>query len=728
MGLLSRFAWIKRRVEKVVGLPSCRLSCPAGANVTGYVALVSRGKFKEAVDLIRENNPFPTVCGHVCPRFCEDGCNRSEFDAPLAIGMLERFAADYMLKRKDRSKPVPITEKGKVAIIGSGPAGLSAAFHLRKMGYYVKVLEKSSVPGGMLVSGIPQYRLPAEVLQKDIEHIKGIGVEIETNADVDKQRFEEIRQEYEALFISVGSHQSRKLGVEGEDSQGVVHGVDFLRDVNFGEEVKVGNKVAVIGGGDVAIDAARCALRLGSEVTVLYRRSREEMPARAEEVKEAEEEGVKIAYLAAPTRIIGKNGHVEAMECIRMELGEPDESGRRRPIPIEGSEFMVDVDMVIPAIGQASDLTFLGDSGVEAPGWIVTDDHFMTTQPGIFAGGDVVTGPATVAEAVGMGRKTAISVDRYLRGEPFPEVIEEKRILFEDIPREKLPKKKEERRRTSEIGIERRKKGFDEVRIGLSRKEAVAEAQKCLNWSCGECTSCLGVCPMGSIDEEDFTSDPAECLQCLNCYDICPAGAVNFGGELGLSWGYDYDFSRRELLASVAAGAVWTGLLKTGLAKKKSPYLLRPPGATEDQFLTECVRCGRCLKVCPNSALQMSLFEGGWEGFWTPRIMPRHGYCDYECNACGQVCPSEAIPPLPLEEKQKAVIGIAYVDSEHCIRCFICQKVCPVEAIGEVMVEDANFPQAMPELCIGCGACEYECPVEGESAIRVYAPGTRPAR
>ncbi len=731
VGLISRFAWVKRRVEKVVGLPACRLSCPAGTNVTGYVALVSRGQFKEALELIRETNPLPTVCGHVCPSFCEDGCNRREFDEALSIGELERVAADYMLKRKDSAKPAPVTRKEKVAIIGSGPGGLSAAFHLKKMGYYVKVFEKESVPGGMLAVGIPKYRLPLEVLQKDIDHIKGTGVEIETNAEIDKQRLEEIRQEYDALFISVGSHQSRKLGVEGEDSPAVIHGVDFLRELNLGKEVKVGNKVAVIGGGDVAIDAARCALRLGAEVTIVYRRSREEMPARAEEIKEAEEEGIKITYLAVPTRIIGKNGSIGGMECVRMELGEADESGRRRPIPVEGSEFTIEVDMVIPAIGQSSDLAFLEDKGVEAPRgrWITTDDNFMTTQPGIFAGGDVVTGPATVVEAIGMGRKAAISIDRYLRDEPFPEKVEEKRIEFEDVPPDRLPKKKDESHKPSEIPVEERKRGFDEVRVGLSRKEAIAEAQRCLNWHCCDCNSCPDECPMGCIDEEDHTSDPAECIQCLNCYDACPAGAVSFGGEPGLSWGYDYDFSRRELLASLAAGAVWTGFTKTGLAKQKDPYLLRPPGAGEDdEFLTKCIRCGQCIKVCPNSALQMTLLEGGLEGFWTPRLVPRHGHCDYECNACGQVCPSQAIPPLPLEEKQKAVIGTAYVEIEPCIRCFICRNVCPVEAIGEQMVEDANYPVVDPALCIGCGACEYECPIKGESAIQVYARSAYPGK
>jgi len=729
LGLLSRFAWIKRRVDKVEGLRPCSLDCPAGTNVAGYVALISQGRFKDAVDLIRESNPFPTVCGHVCPHPCENECNRGEIEEPVAIGTLERFATDYMLEHgKNGAKPVPIREKEKVAIIGSGPAGLTAAFHLRKMGYSVKVFEKLPVAGGMLAAGIPKYRLPREVLQKDIDYVRGIGVEIETNAEVDKQRFEDLRKKYDALFISVGSHQSRKLEIVGEDLPGVVHGVDFLRDLNLGKEVKVGNKVAVVGGGDVAIDAARCALRLGAEVTIVYRRSREEMPARAEEVKEAEEEGVKITYLAAPTRIIGKNGHVEGMECIRMELGAPDESGRCRPIPIEGSEFVTDVDMVMPAIGQSSDLTFLEDSGIETQrGWITADAHFMTTQAGIFAGGDAVTGPATVTEAIGMGRKAAIAINGYVRGIPFPEEVGAKRTEVEDFPKEKLPKEREARRKTSVIPIERRKQSFDEVRIGLDREDAIAEAQRCLNWACSECSECTScaraVCPMGCIDGEDFTSDPAECIQCLDCLSPCPVGAIGFGGKLGLSWGYD--FSRRELLASLAAGAVWTGLLKTGLAKKKSPHLLRPPGARENEFLTECVRCGRCIKVCPNSALQMSLFEGGWEGFWTPMLVPRHGYCDYGCNACGQICPSEAIPPLPLEEKRKAVIGTAHVDFDLCIRCLKCIPACPAEALEEGQVEGRKgvFPTLVAGRCIGCGVCEYICPVEGEAAIRVYAPG-----
>jgi len=735
MGLLSKVSWFKRYVERMEEIAPCRVGCPAGTNVTGYVALISQGRFKEAVDLIREANPFPTVCGHVCPHRCEDECNRGEFDEPLAINALERFAADYVLKSgEDKPKPTPITRKERVAIIGSGPAGLSAAYHLRRMGYRVKVFERLPLPGGMLAVGIPRYRLPREVLQKDIGYIEGSGVEIETNVEVDKQRFEQIRREYDAVFISVGAHKSRKLKVEGEDLEGVVHGVDFLRDLNLGREVRVGKKVAVIGGGDVAIDVARCALRLGSEVTIFYRRSRKEMPARMEEVEEAEEEGVKIEYLVTPTRFIGKNGKVAGMECIRMKLGAPDETGRPRPIPIEGSEFTVDADTVILAIGQSSELDFLEGSGVETQrGRIVTDSQGMTTQSGIFAGGDAVTGPATVAEAVGMGRRAAIAIDRYLRGEPLPKEEEIKTIKFEEIPRDKLPKEKKARTRVSKIPLERRKESFDEVRMGLSREEAMEEAGRCLNWSCAGCANCVPRCPMDTISEEDFSSDPAECIMCLNCLGSCPMGATKVGRKPGLNWGYEYDPSRRQLLASLATGVLGALLLRTKLFRWKSPHLLRPPGARpEEEFLAKCVHCGQCLKVCPNHALRPTLLEAGLEGFWTPMLVPRSGFCDYDCNACGQVCPTGAIPALPLEEKRKQVIGTAYVNRDRCISCMMCKGVCPVGAIEEVEGEregmPALFPQVNPDLCIGCGTCEYTCPVEGEAAIRVYAPGARPVR
>jgi ferredoxin len=252
---------------------------------------------------------------------------------------------------------------------------------------------------------------------------------------------------------------------------------------------------------------------------------------------------------------------------------------------------------------------------------------------------------------------------------------------------------------------------------------------------CKKWGDCVEECPMGTISKEDFTSDPAECIMCLDCKPPCPVGAVSFGKqptpsaapEAGrspsLGPGHEYGFSRRQFLASLGVGAAWAGLLSTGMAKQKSPHVLRPPGATESEFLSKCVRCAQCVKVCPNSALQPSLFEGGLEGFWSPILVPRVGNCDYDCNACGQVCPSGAIPPLSLEEKRKAVIGTAFVDRNRCISCMICESECPVHAIVEVMVDGIKFPQVMPDLCIGCGTCEYECPVEGEAAIRVYARG-----
>ncbi|MHC1636012.1 MAG: NAD(P)-binding protein, partial [Candidatus Methanospirareceae archaeon] len=484
-------------IDKREGKPPCRLGCPAGVNVQAYVALISQRKYKEAVEVIRETNPLPAVCGYVCPHPCENECNRRNIDEPIAIAALKRFVADFVYKEGEKPERVEVTRKERIAIIGSGPAGLTAAYYLRRMGYYVKIFEKLPVAGGMLSVGIPSYRLPKDVLEREIEYIKGIGVEIETNSEVDKDKFEALRKEYDAIFISVGAHESLKLGIEGEDLEGVIHGVHFLRDLNLGKEVKLGKKVAVIGGGDVAIDVARSALRLGSDVVILYRRSREEMPARAEEVEAAEEEGVKIEFLVAPKRIIGEDGKVKGIECIRMKLGEPDETGRRRPIPIEGSEFTIDVDTVIPAIGQSSALAFLEGSGVETPKgrWIKVDDNLMTSQPGIFAGGDAVTGPALVIDAIAAGRKAAIAIDRYLRGEEPPEEKEEKKIRIEDIPPEALPKEKKSRRKMPKIEIERRRRGFDLVELGFSEEEAIEEAKRCLNCGvCSECKLCVQAC------------------------------------------------------------------------------------------------------------------------------------------------------------------------------------------------------------------------------------------
>lgn len=415
-------------IEKEI--PACQDACPLGVDVRGYLGSIANGKFEEALALIRETNPLPGICGRVCHHPCEAACNRGMVDEPLAICMLKRSAADYELKLRTEGKPPskprrPTSgKKAKVAIVGSGPAGLTCAHDLARLGYEVTIFEKYPVAGGMLWVGIPEYRLPRDIIEIEIDRIKDLGVEIKTDTPVgrDLTLHDLSKRGYKAIFLAVGAHKGLKLRIPGEDDfEGFLDCVTFLRDVNLGKEVKIGEKVVVIGGGNAAIDSARVALRLGcKEVSILYRRSRKEMPANPWEIEEAEHEGVKIHYLASPTKILGKQGKVVAMECIRNELGKLDASGRRRPVPVKGSEFKIDCDLVIPAISQQPDLSFLSkDHGLEISRWnsfVVDDDTLATNLPGIFAGGDAVTGPATVIEAMAAGRKAATSIDEYLSG------------------------------------------------------------------------------------------------------------------------------------------------------------------------------------------------------------------------------------------------------------------------------------------------------------------------
>jgi NADPH-dependent glutamate synthase beta subunit-like oxidoreductase len=474
----------------------CQLACPARLDVQGYVTLISEGRFKEALELIRERIPFPAVCGRVCHRPCESECNRGELDEPLAIAVLKRFVADY---EGEIEPPTPAerTWGEKVAVIGAGPAGLTAAYDLVQSGYGVTVFEALPVAGGMLTVGIPAYRLPRDVLQAEIKYIEKTGVEIRTNTPVGGDlTLDDLCQEYDAVFISVGAHKDKKLAIPGEDLEGVLSGVSLLRDLNLGKEIEMSGKVAVIGGGNVAVDAARSALRLGAEkVSILYRRSRAEMPANEWEIEDAEEEGVEIHYLVAPTKILGRNGKVVGLECVRMELGEPDESGRRRPIPIEGSEFTVEADVVVSAIGQVPDLSFLQNNGLETTKWetiAVDTDTLATSGVGIFAGGDAVSGPATAIEAIAAGKKVALSIHRYLRGEPPEREEEEAKVArIEDIHTRELWQEK--RQKMPKLSVGDRVHNFEEVEMGFSEEMAVQEASRCLE--CTVCRQCELLCP-----------------------------------------------------------------------------------------------------------------------------------------------------------------------------------------------------------------------------------------
>jgi len=505
----------------------CQIACPAGVHVQGYIALIKQKKYEEALSLIKKNNPLPAICGRICPHPCEAECRRRLVDEPVAINSLKRFITDYEMQRSDdrgqttevRSQRSEELVTHKVAIIGSGPAGLSCAYYLSQQGYKVTIFEALPVLGGMLRVGIPEYRLPKDILNKEIESILNLGVEVKTNVKIGKDLTmgNIFKQGYKAIFIGTGAHRSLKLNIPNEDSKGVVPGIDFLRDLNLGKKVKVGKNVVIIGGGNVAIDTARSSLRLGAEkVTILYRRSRKEMPASPGEVEEAEKEGVKIKFLVAPVEVLTRNNKVVSLRCIKMQLGAPDASGRRRPIPISGSEFNLSIDMIIPAIGQAPDTSYFKEYGIgvaKRRTIQIDEDTLLTSKDGVFAGGDTVLGPATAVEAIAQGRKAAQSIIAYIKGRKAAQSIiayikGEKEVELQakkdygELP-PNTPLKKRQKIKTLPVGA--RKSNFKEVELGLTEKQALKEAERCLSCGiCSECLQCEEACKAEAIVHQDI--------------------------------------------------------------------------------------------------------------------------------------------------------------------------------------------------------------------------------
>ncbi|MHB0871583.1 MAG: FAD-dependent oxidoreductase, partial [Chloroflexota bacterium] len=467
----------------------CSNACPAGQDVPKYVGLIAEGKIEEAYQVITETNPFPSICGRVCEHPCEEKCRRGQLDDALSIRALKRFVADEMRGRRPRPPEVRLDRK--VAVVGGGPAGLAAANSLARMGYQVTVFEALPMLGGMLAVGIPEYRLPRAVLNDEIENVLALGVQAKTGMALGKDfSLEELTARgYDAIFLAMGAHSSAKLGIAGEDTPGVIHGVQFLREVNLGRPAALqGKKVAVVGGGNVAMDAARVALRLGAQaVHVVYRRTRDEMPAQDEEIEDALKEGVRLHFLVAPKEVVNGTGRVTGLRCARMVLSDFDRSGRRRPVELKDSDFVLDVDVVIPAIGQATDATCIDGDCIRwtRRGTIEVEPHTMaTTVPGVFAGGDAVAGPATVVEAIAEGNRAARAIDRYLKGEP---------VLWEPpagptwgkpatTVRPEYGIVEEEARRpvTAKAAPEERRRSFVEVAIGYTREMAMAEARRCL--------------------------------------------------------------------------------------------------------------------------------------------------------------------------------------------------------------------------------------------------------
>lgn len=473
----------------------CMDACPIHLDVPKYIERIKEAKFADSFEVIHEVLPLPGVVGRVCYYPCERHCQRANVDDPIAIRLLKRFVADKELhgEKKLPDPNIPSKTSGKVAVIGAGPAGLTCAYHLTKKGCKVTIFEKQPVAGGMMSIGIPEYRLPQDIVQSEIEAIKKLGVEIKTGLEIGKDMtIEQLRKEgYEYIFISIGAHKCKKLGIEGENLEGVYSGLDFLREVRLGKKIVLGKRIAVIGGGNVAIDAVRTARRLGAEEAfIIYRRNLEEMPAHPEEIKDCEAEGINILTLTSPKRIIGENGKVKAIECIKMTLGEPDAGGRPQPIPVEGSEFLFEVDGVIPALGQESDWACLGpECGCTLSEWgTMKVDSFtlQTEDPTLLAGGDAVLGPQSLIEASAMGKRAAFTIDRLLNGSS-PEVGNGDYFdqLFKTLkiydPNE-TAKVSEIRGRiqVTKLLPETRKFSFEEVEKGFSSAEAVAEAERCL--------------------------------------------------------------------------------------------------------------------------------------------------------------------------------------------------------------------------------------------------------
>lgn len=568
----------------------CQLACPANTDCQGYVGLIANGKFDDALKLIKEKIALPASIGRVCPHPCEKACRRGKVEEPINIAQLKAFAADLDLKG-DAYLPEIAEETGKkVAIVGGGPAGLTAAFYLRRMGHQVTVFDMMEKMGGMLRYGIPQYRLPKEVLDSEISVIEKTGVKLVNNVKFGKDiTLDMLKSVNDAVILAPGAWKSTPMRVNGEDIKGVYGGIDFLRSVIKGEKVDIGERVAVCGGGNTAMDACRTAVRLGAKkVYVIYRRTQQEMPAEEIEIKESMEEGVIYKFLTNPVEIHGENGRVSAMTLQLMELGEPDASGRRRPVAIEGKTEYLPVDSVIMAIGQKFDSTDFSGIELTDRGTILADeDTFKTNIDGVFAIGDATNKGASIAiAAIGEADKCVKVVDAYLKGEEYD--IAEKYISKRDEDRIDLSGKTPQPRTVAQVlDAQDRKNNFNEVSLGLTQEEAQKEAQRCLECGCREYFKC-------------------KLLSVAQRYDIHPE---RFAGEMPQKYTRDDNaFIERNTAKCILCGLCVRsckevvnisaiGLLGRGFKSSVAPAFALPL----DQ--TNCTNCGLCVKLCPTGAL-----------------------------------------------------------------------------------------------------------------------------
>ncbi len=514
--------------------PPCAISCPIGTKIREYMTMIKDGESLERVwEHVTDYNPLPGVTGRVCPHPCEGGCNREQVDGSVGVNDIERFIGTYGIEHKLQHKKISDQNfSEKIAVIGSGPAGISCAYHLARRGYPVTVFEAKEKTGGMLRYGIPRYRLPDEVIDAEYNSIiKDLGITLKSGVKVGKDiSYDDLKKEYKIIYVAIGAQKGSKLNIPGEDALNVLTGVDFLEQISSGKKVDIGNKVCVIGGGDTAIDAARVSKRLGADVTILYRRTINEMPAIKTEIQEAEEEGIHFEFLTAPVAVTKNGDKATGIQCIKMELGAPDASGRARPVPIKGSEFITESTVIIAAVSQIVDFTGLERFKNER-GWINVNDHYETTEKDVYAGGDVTQELDIAATAIGLGRKAALAIDNYLRGREEPKEIPLPVISYKQMNLgyyERLPKVKKQL-----IPAAERINNFKEISYTITEEQLRAEAKRCM--SCGQCFSCERCwmfCQYSAVVKPAVKTDPYKfklefCIGCKKCAEQCPCGYID---------------------------------------------------------------------------------------------------------------------------------------------------------------------------------------------------------
>jgi len=547
---------------------SCQSACPVNTPASNYIERLQDGDYDGALGLNYMANLFPHILGRVCTHPCESACRRGKIDEPVSICSLKRTAADFADKKSPKSSIAKKSTGKKVAIIGAGPSGLAAGNDLAIAGHDVTIFEALPMAGGMLSVGIPPYRLPWNKIDDAVNWVKDLGIKLKLKSPINSlEKFDKLVEKYDAVYIAAGAHKSVALDIPGEeDLKGVLHGITYMKDINLGKQKKVPSRVAVVGGGFTAIDCARSSLRLGAkEVFIIYRRTLKEMPAGELEVSMAEEEAIKILYLTSPVRILGDVGsNVKAIECVKNQLGEPDASGRRRPEPIPGSEFTLPVDMVIAAIGQAPDASFMAKkSGIKFTKWgtvVVDPESFTTSKKSVFAGGDFITGPRNAIEVIADGRKAARAIDKYLSGgkeRKYEYTLMEKDPVRNVSGYEAIPRQVQD---SVEMG--ERWDIDKEVELGFSKENAAKEADRCL------------------LCHYNIFIDADKCVLCGGCIDICPQDCIMMVSK---------DKIEAEGMLDGEVPDDWDAVM-----------------AIDEE---QCIRCGLCVKRCPVDAIKMQRFS-----------------------------------------------------------------------------------------------------------------------